>query len=346
MPIVEDVIYTLINGKRTITKPIFIKDFTKENQQLNALVELSKKVKTPAKKELIDRDIAYLKYGLDGEANVYYEIKNSFVPMLCLHDIRLEYEDYIAQLDFTIITNKFIYVLETKKLNGNIEITSDGDFIRTVSNKYGKIIKKEGMYSPISQNDRHVRILKDILMKEDLIRTMLVKSAVIIANPKTIVSKQHCPAKIKNNIYKYDQITNLLKREMDDKTNEKDLLEKYLYAIADYMVKYNKPLKIDYEKKYSLTKEDFTENDSFVKVEPTNQSVDSELYLALKKYRLETSKKDNIKAYVVFNNEQLDSLMNDKPETLEELLKVKGFGQWRVEKYGRDIVQIINEHNN
>jgi hypothetical protein len=54
---------------------------------------------------------------------VYFELKNSFIPMLCLHDIRLEYNDYIAQFDFILITCKFIYVLETKKLNGDIEIT-------------------------------------------------------------------------------------------------------------------------------------------------------------------------------------------------------------------------------
>jgi len=39
---------------------------------------------------LIDRDIVLLKYGLDGENNVSYELKNSFIPMLCLHDIRLQ----------------------------------------------------------------------------------------------------------------------------------------------------------------------------------------------------------------------------------------------------------------
>ncbi len=48
---------------------------------------------------------------------------------MCLRDIRLEYQDYVAQLDFVVISNKFICILETKKLNGDIEITRDGDFI-------------------------------------------------------------------------------------------------------------------------------------------------------------------------------------------------------------------------
>ena len=83
-----------------------------------------------------------------GEQNVYYELKNSFIPMLCFHDIRLEYNDYVAQFDFIVITTKFIYVLETKKLSGDIEVNSDGDFIRIFKNNNGKVIKKEGMYSP------------------------------------------------------------------------------------------------------------------------------------------------------------------------------------------------------
>ena len=48
--------------------------------------------------------------------------------MLCFHDIRLEYNDYVAQFDFIVITTKFIYVLETKKLSGDIEVNSDGRF--------------------------------------------------------------------------------------------------------------------------------------------------------------------------------------------------------------------------
>ena len=75
-------------------------------------------------------------------------------------------------------------VLETKKLNGDIEITSSGDFIRSLKTNSGKVFKKEGMYSPISQNERHVNILREVLVKEGLIRTLSIKSVVVLANPK------------------------------------------------------------------------------------------------------------------------------------------------------------------
>src|SRR5690606_31351525 len=107
-------------------------------------------------------------------------------------------------------TKNSILLFETKKLNGDIEINRDGDFIRLFKNKYGKIYKREGIYRPISQNERHVRILEKILKEKKLIRRMPIKSYVIIANPKTIINKNRCPKNIEQNIYKYDQIVRSL----------------------------------------------------------------------------------------------------------------------------------------
>ncbi len=137
MSLLEKGLYRMFNGKRTINSTIFLKEFEEENTQLKELIELSQKVSGECK-EKIDKDIILLKEGLKGEQNVYFQIKNSFIPMLALHDIRLEYEEYTAQFDFILITKKCIYVLETKKLSGNIEINEDGDFIRTIRTKQGK----------------------------------------------------------------------------------------------------------------------------------------------------------------------------------------------------------------
>ncbi|WP_099191944.1 NERD domain-containing protein [Tepidibacter mesophilus] len=339
MSLVQDALLSIFK-KRTINQPIFLKEFDKNNAQINDLIELSQKV-ISNKKEFIDRDITLLKYGLDGENNVYYELKNSFIPMICLHDIRLEYGDYVAQFDFIIITNKFILVLETKKLTGDIEITAEGDFIRIIKNSYGKTIKKEGMYSPISQNERHVNILKEILTKNGIIKTLPVKSAVIIANPKTILNKSKCSKYIQNSIYKYDQIINILKKELNNKDNEKNILEKYMFEISDFLVKNNKSLKIDYMSKYKLSDIDFDLYQQG-KNEIIKNSLDENMYIALKEYRLKTSREEGIKAYMVFNNQELDLLIKAKPKNKIELFKIKGFGEKKVEKYGDYICNILN----
>ena len=63
MNLLDKAFYSLLNGKKTITSPIFMKEFTKENQQLKDLEDLTKKI-ISNKKKLIDKDIALLKYGI------------------------------------------------------------------------------------------------------------------------------------------------------------------------------------------------------------------------------------------------------------------------------------------
>lgn len=57
-------------------------------------------------KSLIENDIKRLKYGLVGENNIYYELKNSFMPMVCLHYIRIESLIVIANPK-TVIDKKY-----------------------------------------------------------------------------------------------------------------------------------------------------------------------------------------------------------------------------------------------
>lgn len=82
MSILKEALLSVL-GVRTVKEPIFIKDFSSTNSQLEELIRLSKIVSTD-KKEIIDRDIILMKYGIDGEQNVAYELSNSFIPMLCL----------------------------------------------------------------------------------------------------------------------------------------------------------------------------------------------------------------------------------------------------------------------
>lgn len=377
MTLIDKAIYALINGKRTINEPIFMKEFKKENQQLIDLIELSEKVVSD-KKENINKDIAFLKQGLDGEQNVAYELKNSFIPMLILHDIRLEFNDYVAQMDFILITHKFIYVLETKKLNGDIEITRDGDFIRSFKTNAGKVFKKEGIYSPISQNTRHITILKEILTKTGLIKSYPIKSAVIIANPKAILNKAKCPKTIQNQLYKYDQLTVLVKKELDKFKEEMTYREKQMYEIAEFLLMNNKPISFDYMAKYSLTEEDFVNNEQAVTpppktfrevpvvakqplketpvVEPVKlitlqpkavtitKLEETAVYKALKEYRLNTSRKENIKPYLVYNNDEMEAIICANPKTKADLLTCKGFGEKKFEKYGNSILEILKNN--
>lgn len=56
------------------------------------------------------------------------------------------------------------------------------------------------MYSPIVQNERHVELLRDILMAEKYIRknsSDMVKHIVTVANPKAVINSKYAKKEIK-----------------------------------------------------------------------------------------------------------------------------------------------------
>lgn len=349
-------------GIREIKAPIFYKEFSEENRQLIDLIELKEKVKSE-KIEYIERDIELLKTGIQGEKNVYFELKNSFIPMICLHDVRIQDADYVAQLDFVVITAQFVMILETKKLNGDIYINESGDFIRSIKNRYGKVIKKEGIYSPISQNDRHIRIVKNMLVKEGLIKTFPVISGVVIANPKSIVNKNKASKKIKDEIFRYDQLTDVIKGKIKHYIKDIDIFEDKMRSIAEFFVIKNKVIKYDYMNKYCLTEDDFIEHkvekisdkevieNVIEKIAVTStEAIDKkeksyeDLVTALKEYRLSKSRKEKVKPYFIYNNEMMEEIIKLNLKDKKELINIKGFGPVKIEKYGDDIINIIRAY--
>lgn len=55
------------------------------------------------------------------------------------------------------------------------------------------------------------------------------------------------------------------------------------------------------------------------------------------------SRQENIKPYYIYNNEQLNDLINKKPKSFDELKSVSGFGEKKTEKYGNDILNILSK---
>ena len=150
----------------SLKEPQFVKGFTLENKNILKLEELLKETTDENLSKNIESDIKRLSYGVAGESNVAYELKNSHMPILVLHDLYLEFKGLTAQVDFVVIAKNFILVIECKNLIGDIEINNKGEFIRIFKTSSGKVYKKEGMYSPIVQNQRHLELIKDILESE------------------------------------------------------------------------------------------------------------------------------------------------------------------------------------
>lgn len=246
-------------GFDIIKDTIFLKKFNKENYNLKKLENMSTKVKDYNIKKQIDREISLMKWGLEGESSVYFELKNSLLPMICLHDIRIEVGDLNAQIDFLVLTNKFIYIFETKHLVGDITINEEGSFIRIINENGYK--KEEGMYNPITQGERHSRILRKFFEVNNILKNIEdfpIKSIAILANPKTLLSKENAPSHIKDNIYRCDQIVHFLQKEFSNEEYEIMISDSKLESIGFQILKNNRPIEYNYEVKYGLNKSNYS----------------------------------------------------------------------------------------
>lgn len=346
----------MTNKPSTLREPIFLKEFNEDNDQLKALKEFLKSAPEDKHKQ-IEQDVKLLSCGIVGEKNVAYELKNSHMPILILHNLYLKYNDLTAQIDFVVINPRFLLVIECKNMIGDIQITNSGEFIRYFKGANGKTYKKEGMYSPIVQNERHVEIIKDILKTEEDFgehRSSLIKHLVVAANPKTIINSRYAKKEIKEHIIKHDQLINKMKELAYANRDGYWFTEEKMYSIANTLLKYNSTYTFDYNKKYGNSPDSSKCNyiqSRNEEIQLRNKDIMGEelieetpLYKELRKYRLDKSRQEKVKPYFLYSNLQLEALVKAKPKNVEELRKVNGFGNVKCERYGKDIVEIVNKN--
>ena len=338
-----------------LKKPHFYKADSDAKKQLERLQQLYTTAPDRVKPQ-IERDMKLLAYGIAGEESVAFELNNSYLPIIVLHDLRLEHEGLSAQIDYLIITTKFCLIVECKNLFGNLEVNSRGEFIRELA--FNGTRKKEGIYSPITQNVRHMEMIKALRLgnkRNPLMRAALEKSfgdfhrsVIVLANPKTVINLKHAPKNVKDQIIRSDQLIEYIKRLIRE---NKDLAssEKDMYEMAEFFAGVHKENPVDYREKYFIDggvgqSEAIVDREENAGVEVRIE--ETPLYQALKQYRYETSKAEGIKAFYVYNNAQLEALIAARPQNLEDLRKVSGFGEVKCEKYGEGILRIFERFRN
>jgi len=343
---------------------VFFKESSETAEYIERLKNLHDKTEGTLKKE-IEKQIKFAKYGADGENKVAYELKTSGLDMYVLHDVYFEINGLSAQIDYIVITRKRIYILECKNLIGDIEIDSSGSFVRTYE-LFGRKMR-EGIYSPITQNKRHLQVLKELRKssKSNLISKMIFeknfdevhKSVVVLANPKTCLNARYAPKEIKQQVIRADQLIAYI-QEMDSLVKENTMSEKQMKELAGFYLEKNVPGHSDYAEKYETlieklkagevkSPEEVKDKREAAEVETSGKMEKSieDLVRRLKEFRKEQSRKEGIKAYYIFNDAQMMDLIEKNPVTREEMMKVSGFGKIKIEKYGDDLLAILHSEN-
>ena len=193
-----------------------------------ALKRLEKLEKLEKNNE-VEYKINCIKKGINGENKILYTLMHSDIPMYILHDLNLEVDGFKSQIDFIVVTKKIIYIIESKDLNGNLDIEEDGTFTRRIG-KY-----KKGIKNPITQNMEHELTLNKISKLEKL--HTKYKSIVVLSNDSAYINYKKGSKYKFNNIVRNDQLYNYIKSS----SNNLNIVytEKKIKNICDKILKYN-----------------------------------------------------------------------------------------------------------
>ena len=212
-----------------------LKDDSDAKVYLEKLEALQKEVSPDTRiADLLEKEIAITKAGIAGEETILFELKNSGMDLVVLHDIYVETEDGLgAQIDYIVITPYANVFIECKNLFGDITIDNNGSFIRSYS--YGRKKVRESIYSPIAQNERHLTIFReDRASSKNAFFAAIYrknfseynKSYVVLANPKTILNDRYAPKEIKKQVIRADQLVSVLKSiKTDLKSKKSEMLK-------------------------------------------------------------------------------------------------------------------------
>lgn len=349
---------------------VFLKETSDAKEYIEKMENLKESASEGIRKK-IERQISYAKIGEAGENNIAFQLKSSGIDMYVLHDIFLTIDDIPAQIDYLVITRKHIYVIECKNLYGNIEIDNKGTFIRHFQMN-GKWVN-EGMDSPITQNERHLLVLKELRKRNkgsSLLKKLFetdydkcYKSIVVLANPKTILNDRYAKKEVKEKVIRADQLIAYIKNTDGAEQNYK-MSESAMYDLACFYLNNNQPKTTDYSLKYAEMVQKVEEEKTYheaSKAKPARETAPEthlqdqtaeksapehdmdDLIKRLKAFRLAQSRSENKKPYMIFNDAQMMDLIQKNPKNKEELQQVSGFGPVKAEKYGDAIIDILNQ---
>ena len=191
---------------------IILKESTTYRDYLSKLEKLHETAPEALRFEL-EKEIKITRAGIAGADNILYELKHSGMDLVVIHDLFIVSGDQSAQIDYLIITPKLNFILECKNLIGDITVNQEGEFIRSFPMN-GNIIR-EGIYSPITQNERHLLIMKNKLYEESSVFKKAAikvnfesinKPLVVLANPKTRLNDRYANKEIKEKLVRADQL--------------------------------------------------------------------------------------------------------------------------------------------
>lgn len=239
-------------------------DSSRDIDELNALLALPY-VDKPTKQK-IQEEIRKIRSGIKGENDAAYAIdfylgdhsKNWAV----IHDLRVEYEGRVAQIDHLLINRLMeIYICESKNFNEGVAVNEYGEFSYYYSGK------AYGIPSPIEQNERHRLLLNKMFddgeielptrlgmkMKPLFFPLILIGNSAQIDRPESGKKFKHVDKIIKAEQIRNTINKNINKFRLSDFSRSLQMLPlETLYDFAENIAAAHIPIKRDWKKRFGI----------------------------------------------------------------------------------------------
>jgi hypothetical protein len=242
---------------------MIIKRMDSREKEFEELRSLLRNGVSPAQRSVIERELKTIKMGSDGEEDsayfidFYYESSQNWAV---IHDLRLELENQVAQIDHLLINRSFdFYVLESKNYAYGLKITPEGEFLVQNGNR------SQGIPSPIEQNKRHIHFLDNFLKAHDILPKRMgfairpnFKNLILIS-PKSVITRPPSNTFDTGMVIKADALRTKIIDEIDQAYVLSDLKSMGKFSssstieeVARKLASFHRPLKIDFRAKFVL----------------------------------------------------------------------------------------------
>ncbi|MCP5268992.1 MAG: NERD domain-containing protein [Zoogloeaceae bacterium] len=171
---------------------MIIKSPDDRSKRLRLLEELRKSDRLDNRqKDWLRSEYQRFSPGLAGELDAVHYIDSEYRDgqnHAVLHDLRLEVDGHVAQIDHLVV-NRFLmfFLLETKTYNGSLEINEYGEFSVEYAGE-----RRYGIESPLEQSRRHEPILRKVLAQLGITGRAGTEPTfvhVVMVHPKAIIKR-------------------------------------------------------------------------------------------------------------------------------------------------------------
>lgn len=145
------------------------------------------------------------------------------------------------------------------------------------------------------------------------------------------------------NLYEFSQVNNIEMGILISRDNDKEAYSKLkedVRFIAENSIRIDNLENI----KQDMKKEEITNEKKKEFTESLNRQ-DSVLFSILKNWRLEKSKEIKQPAYIIFKDDELQEIIKKKPKNITELKNIPGISNKKINSFGNDIIEILDDLN-